>query len=144
MSILQQISIATFVALELGAAGVSAGPLPISTPQTSVVRSGNNDDFDPAPHPVNGYFCESAEYAMAFATAFAADADEEFAKNVVGKIARREVCGRYVGVASIQQQETVTEKGFVYRLTALRFREDNKVAWLAERLIDVQDQLHRL
>ena len=144
MSILQQISIATLVALALGAAGASAGPFPIGSPQTSVVRSGNNDDFDPAPHPVNGYFCESAEYAMAFATAFAADADEEFAKNVVGKIAKREVCGRYVGVASIQQQETVTEKGFVFRLTALRFREDNKVAWLAERLIDVQDRLHDL
>ena len=110
----------------------------------SITRSGDVDAFDSAPHPVNGYFCESAEYAMAFATAFAADADEEFAKNVVGKIAKREVCGRYVGVASIEQQDTITERGFVYRLTKLRFVEDNKVAWLAERVIDVQDQLHDL
>jgi len=106
----------------------------------SVVAAGDNDAFDPAPYPVNGYLCESAEYAMAFATAIAANADEEFAKNVVGKIAKREVCGRYIGVASIQQQKTVIERGFVYRLTALQFREDKKIAWLAERIFDVQDR----
>ena len=105
----------------------------------SVIPAGDNEAFDPAPYPVNGYFCESAEYAMAFAAAFAADADEEFAKNIVGKMAKREVCGRYVGVASIQQQETVIRKGIVYRITALQFREDNKVAWFAE-VVDVQDQ----
>ena len=105
----------------------------------SVITASGDDAFDPAPYPVNGYLCESAEYAMAFATAIAANADEEFAKNVVGKIAKREVCGRYIGVASIQQQETIIEKGFVYRLTALQFREDKKVAWLAERIFDVQD-----
>jgi len=91
------------------------------------IITADSDAFDPQPHSVNGYFCESAEYAMAFATAFAADADEEFAKNVVGKIAKREVCGRYVGVASIQQQETIIKKGIVYRVTALQFREDRLV-----------------
>ena len=105
----------------------------------SIVATGD-DAFDPTPYPVNGYLCESAEYAMAFASAIAANADEEFAKNVVGKIARREVCGRYIGVASIQEQKTVIEKGYVYRLTALQFREDNKVAWLAERVFDIQDR----
>ena len=106
----------------------------------STIAIGDNDDFDPAPYPVNGYLCESAEYAMAFASVIAANADEEFAKNVVGKIARREVCGRYIGVASIQEQKTVIEKGYVYRLTALQFREDKKVAWLAERIFDIQDR----
>ena len=106
----------------------------------SIIATGDNDAFDPAPYPVNGYLCESAEYAMAFATAIAANADEEFAKNVVGKIARREVCGRYIGVAAIQEQKTVIEKGFVYRLTALQFREDKRVAWLAERVFDIQDR----
>jgi len=105
----------------------------------SVVATGDDDAFDPAPYPVNGYLCESAQYAMVFATAIAANANEEFAKNVVGKIAKREVCGRYIGIAFIQQQKTVIEKGFVYRLTALEFPEDNKVAWLAERVFDVQD-----
>ena len=106
----------------------------------SIIATGDNDAFDPTPYPVNGYLCESAEYAMAFAGAIAANADEEFAKNVVGKIARREVCGRYIGVASIREQKTVIEEGFVYRLTALQFREDRKVAWLAERVFDIPDR----
>jgi len=111
----------------------------VLTLSLAVIGASDNDAFDPAPYPVNGYLCESAEYAMAFATAVAANASEEFAKNVVGRIAKREVCGRYIGIAFIQQQKTVVEKGVVYRLTALQFREDKKIAWLAERVFDVQD-----
>ncbi|MGO9133480.1 MAG: hypothetical protein ACLP8A_05445 [Methylovirgula sp.] len=96
-------------------------------------------DDGAASYPVNAYLCESAEYAMAFASAIAADNDEEIAKDVVGKIAKREVCGRYIGEAFIQQQKTVVEKGIIYRLIALQFREDKRVAWLAERVFDVQD-----
>ncbi len=55
---------------------------------------------------VNRYLCESARYAMDFAAAVAGDQEEEFAKNTVGKIAKREVCGRYVGIASIEDQRS--------------------------------------
>jgi hypothetical protein len=87
---------------------------------------------------VNRYLCESAEYAVDFAAAVAGDQEEEFAKNTVGKIAKREVCGRYIGVASIEDQHVVVSDGFIYKLTALRFREDNKLAWVAERVFAVE------
>ena len=79
-----------------------------------------------------------AEYAMDFAAAVASDQEEEFAKNTVGKIARREVCGRYKGVASIEDQKVIVNDGIMYRLTALRFREDGKLAWAAERVFAVE------
>ncbi|MEI9916587.1 MAG: hypothetical protein WDN29_13245 [Methylovirgula sp.] len=87
---------------------------------------------------VNRYLCESAEYAVDFAAAVAGDQEEEFAKNTVGKIAKREVCGRYVGIASIEDQKVVVNDGFMYKLTALRFHEDGKLAWVAERVFAVE------
>jgi CRISPR/Cas system CMR-associated protein Cmr3 (group 5 of RAMP superfamily) len=87
---------------------------------------------------VNGYLCESAEYAMDFAAAVASDEEEEFAKNTVGKIAKREVCGRYVGIASIEDQKVIVNDGIIYKLTALRFHEDGKLAWAAERVFAVE------
>jgi hypothetical protein len=89
---------------------------------------------------VNRYLCESAEYAIDFAAAVASDEEEEFAKNTVGKIARREVCGRYTGFASIEDQKVIVNDGIMYRLTALRFREDGKLAWAAERVFAVEGQ----
>ncbi len=90
------------------------------------------------PFAVNGYLCESAEYAVDFAAAVASDEEEEFAKNIVGKIAKREVCGRYMGVASVEDQKVVVSDGIIYRLTALRFREDGRLAWMAERVFAVE------
>lgn len=87
---------------------------------------------------VDRYLCESAEYAVDFAAAVASDQEEEFAKNTVGKIAKREVCGRYVGVASIEDQKVVVSDGFIYKLTSLRFREDGRLAWVAERVFAVE------
>jgi hypothetical protein len=91
---------------------------------------------------VNAYLCESAEYAMDFAAAVADNEQEEYAKNVVGKIAKREVCGRYIGVASIQEQKVIINGGILYKLTSLRFTEDNKVAWVAERVFAVEGNPH--
>jgi hypothetical protein len=87
---------------------------------------------------VNAYLCESAEYAVDFAAAIARNAEEEYAKDIVGRIAKREVCGRYVGVASIQEQKVIVNDGALYKLTALRFTEDNKLAWVAERVFAVE------
>ncbi len=89
--------------------------------------------------PVNAYLCETADYAMDFAAAVANDAEEEYAKDIVGRIARREVCGRYMGVAAIQEQKVVVSGGIMYRVTAVRFREDHKLAWFAERVFAVED-----
>jgi hypothetical protein len=91
---------------------------------------------------VNAYLCESAQYAMDFAAAVADNEQEEYAKNVVGKIAKREVCGRYIGVASIQEQKVIINAGILYKLTSLRFTEDNKVAWVAERVFAVEGNPH--
>ncbi len=102
-----------------------------------VLPAGDTQWNEAGAYPVNGYLCESAEYAMDFAAAVAGNAEEEYAKDIVGKIAKREVCGRYVGVAFVQEQKTVVNDGIIYRLTALRFREDQKVAWLAERVFAV-------
>ena len=96
-------------------------------------------DPQAGPFAVDRYLCESAEYAMDFASAVANNMEEEYAKDIVGRIAKREVCGRYVGVAFIQAQETVVNDGFLYKLTALRFREDGKLAWVAERVFAVED-----
>lgn len=88
--------------------------------------------------PVNAYLCETADYAMDFAAAMANDAEEEYAKDIVGRIAQREVCGRYTGVAAIEQQKVVVNDGIMYRVTAVRFREDHKLAWYAERIFAVE------
>jgi hypothetical protein len=91
------------------------------------------------PFSVNAYLCESAQYAIDFAAAVANDNDEEEeAKNAVGKIAKREVCGRYIGVAFIENQKVIVSDGLIYKLTALRFREDGKLAWVAERVFSVE------
>jgi len=86
---------------------------------------------------VNAYLCETADYAMDFATAVANDAEEEYAKDIVGRIAKREVCGRYIGVAAIQEQKVVINSGIMYRLTAFRFHEDGRLAWIAERVFAI-------
>jgi hypothetical protein len=84
--------------------------------------------------PVSAYLCETAAYAVDFAAAVANEAEEEFAKDIVGRLAKREVCGRYRGIAVIEEQKVVVADGIMYRLTALRFREDGRLAWSAERV----------
>jgi hypothetical protein len=103
-----------------------------------LLAAGDDTLRDATPYAVNDYFCESADYAVAFAAAVAANADEEFAKDIVGKTAKREVCGRYIGMAAVDQEKTVIAGGIVYRLTELRFREDQKIAWRAERIFAVR------
>jgi hypothetical protein len=103
-----------------------------------VLPADASQSSEAGPFVVNRYLCESAQYAMDFAAAVASDEEEEFAKDVVGKIAKREVCGRYIGVASIEDQKVLVNDGIIYKLTALRFREDGKLAWVAERVFAVE------
>ena len=81
---------------------------------------------------VNAFLCKTPEYAIKFAmVASRVDQDEE-ASAIVGKAFNGEVCGKYIGFASVDERQTVFEDGIPYKLIALRFKEDNKVAWEAE------------
>lgn len=83
--------------------------------------------------PVSGFLCDSAVHAIQFADARAAGDGEEIAKDRVGRTAKAEVCGRYVGLAAIETEQVKLDAGTAYKLTAFRFKTDHRVAWLAER-----------
>lgn len=104
----------------------------ISAMVVSGASTANGQVSDAGPFHVNAYLCETSQYAIEFAAAVSRGEEVELAKDVVGKAARREVCGRYIGVASVQEQKIISSDGVLYRITALRFREDSKVAWVAE------------
>jgi hypothetical protein len=99
---------------------------------------------DAGPFDVNAYLCETSQYAIEFAAAVSRGEEDESAKDIVGKAAKREVCGRYIGVALVQEQKVILSDGVVYRITALRFAEDNKIAWTAESTFaaDTQSAWH--
>lgn len=96
------------------------------------VLAADTQNSDKESFHVNAYLCETPEYAIKFAmVASRVDQDEE-ASAIVGKAFNGEVCGKYIGFASVEKRETVIEDGIAYTLIALRFREDGKVAWAAE------------
>lgn len=92
----------------------------------------------PATYHVDNVLCETPRYAIAYTAAVGNGEQEEMAKDIVGKAAHREVCGRFVGKAIILEQKTVFEQGAAYRLTAFRFEEDNRVAWVAEATFAIE------
>jgi hypothetical protein len=99
---------------------------------TSAVLAADAGNSDKEAFHVNAYLCETPEYAIKFAmVASRVDQDEE-ASAIVGKAFNGEVCGKYIGFASVEKREKVIEDGIAYTLIALRFREDNRVAWTAE------------
>jgi hypothetical protein len=98
----------------------------------SVASTADGQVSDTVPFHVNAYLCETSQYAIEFAGAVSKGEEVESAKDIVGKAAKREVCGRYVGVASVQKQKIILSDGVLYRIIALRFKEDNKIAWTAE------------
>lgn len=98
---------------------------------------------DAGPFQVNAYLCETTDYAIAFAAAKSQDNESDFAKDLVGRIAKREVCGRYVGVAFLKDQKIVLNEGYLYRVTALQFKEDNRIGWAAERTFAVRGRSDR-
>jgi hypothetical protein len=97
-----------------------------------IAFAGDTQNSDAEPFHVNAYLCETPQYAVAFAAAVSKGEEDELAKDVVGRTARREVCGRYIGVAFVQEQKLILSDGIMYKLTALRFTEDDRIAWLAE------------
>jgi hypothetical protein len=98
----------------------------------SAASTADGQVSEAGPFHVNAYLCETSRYAIEFAAAVSQGEEVESAKDIVGKAAKREVCGRYVGVALMQEQKIILSDGVLYRITALRFKEDNKIGWTAE------------
>jgi hypothetical protein len=106
----------------------------------TAATAANGQVSDSGPFRVNAYLCETSQYAIEFAAAVSRGEENEFAKDIVGKAAGREVCGRYIGVALVQEQRIILSGGIMYKLTALRFQEDNKIAWAAESTFAAEDR----
>lgn len=75
--------------------------------------------------------CQTEAQAVALAAAIGAGNTETISVNLVNKAAGAEVCGRYVGHASLEVEKTENHKGAVFMLAGLRFAEDGKLAWTA-------------
>jgi hypothetical protein len=82
--------------------------------------------------PVRGVLCDSAAHAILFADCRAKGESEEIARDRVGRAAKAEVCGIYRGIAVIESEAVSLSGGVAYKVTAFRFQEDQRVAWLAE------------
>jgi len=82
--------------------------------------------------------CDSPEPAVAFARAFDAGAVEDEAKDKVGKATGREVCDKFMGLASIGEVRTRRENGVLYgdRLSFRRRQSDEMVGYPAELIVD--------
>jgi hypothetical protein len=104
----------------------------ISTMVVSGASTASGQVSDFGPFHVNAYLCETSQYAVEFAAAVSGGDEVELAKDIVGKAAKREVCGRYIGIASVEEQKIISSDGVMYRITALQFQEDHKIAWAAE------------
>lgn len=81
---------------------------------------------------INEILCESPRFAMDFAAAMSKGDAAELAKDAVGREAHREVCGRFIGLAVPGEPIVATSEGVVYQLIAYRFKEDNRIGWLAQ------------
>jgi hypothetical protein len=108
---------------------ITCATLMIAAPAVSAAetRSSGKESFH-----VNAYLCQTAEYAIKFAAVASRVDQEEEASAIVGKAFNGEVCGKYIGFASVEKREIIVEDGIPYILLALRFKEDNRLAWTAE------------
>ena len=83
------------------------------------------------PVEMNVMLCDSPEHAIAYALAIDNGAVDDEAKDIVGKAAGREVCDKYIGLASPSEQRTVLQKGISYRVTAYQFIGVGAMKWSA-------------
>ncbi len=84
-----------------------------------------------APEKLNAVLCKTEDQAIALATQLASGKTEPIAINLVNKTAGAEVCGRYIGYASVEIEKTENRDGALFMLAGLRFVEDNALAWTA-------------
>ena len=83
------------------------------------------------PQKLNVVLCQTEAQAKALAASMGAGRTETIATNLVNKAAGAEVCGRYIGYATVEVEKTETHSGAVFMLAGLRFVEDGKLAWTA-------------
>ena len=83
------------------------------------------------PQKLNAILCKTEAQAIAFASGLANGRTEPIAINAVNKTAGAEVCGRYIGYASVEVEKTENHKGGLFMLAALRFAEDGALGWTA-------------
>jgi hypothetical protein len=83
------------------------------------------------PIEMNVMLCDTPEHAVAFAVAINhGDVDEE-AKDKVGRSAGREVCDKFMGLASVDEERTLMKDGITYKVTAYKFSGVDKMRWSA-------------
>ncbi len=86
-----------------------------------------------------GFLCDTAPHAVAFADAFAREAEEETAANDVGRRAQQQVCGFYAGDATVASKTRIAKGGNFYLITQYVFAKDARVAFSAERVFDASE-----
>jgi hypothetical protein len=91
-------------------------------------------DADAKPFQINVILCDSPEHAVDYAVAVDSGAAEEEAKDKVGRSAGMEVCDRFFGLATIDEERTLHEKGVAYKVTSLRFSGVQSMKWMAQPL----------
>ena len=69
--------------------------------------------------------------AISLASSMADGQTEPMDIDRVNKVAREEVCGRYIGYASVEVKKTENHKGGLFMLAGLRFAEDDALGWTA-------------
>jgi hypothetical protein len=83
------------------------------------------------PQKLNAILCKTEAQAIAFASGLANGRTEPIAINTVNKAAGAEVCGRYIGYASVEVEKTTNHQGGLFMLAGLRFDEDGALGWTA-------------
>jgi hypothetical protein len=91
-----------------------------------------------SPQKLNVVLCQTEAQAAALAANMGSGKTETIATNIVNRAAGAEVCGRYIGYATVEVEKTETHSGAVFMLAGLRFVEDNKLAWTASWLTPFQ------
>ena len=83
------------------------------------------------PVETNVMLCDSPQHAIDYAVAINNGDVEEEAQNAVGKAAGREACDKYIGLASIDEQRAMSQKGILYKVTAYKFTGVGEMKWSA-------------
>ncbi len=89
---------------------------------------------DATPFQINVILCDTPEHAVAYAIAMDGGAAEEEAKDKVGRSAGKEVCDRFFGLATVDEERTLHEKGIAYKATSLHFSGVGSMKWMAQPL----------
>jgi hypothetical protein len=85
-----------------------------------------------APEKLNAILCKTEDQAIAVAIAMSSGKTEPIAVDAVNKVARAEVCRRYIGYAVVEIEKTENREGGLFMLAGVRFVEGGPLAWTAD------------